>query len=486
MSPKNSVLFLLFLLFHSTPIFLCDLTEGRHVGNGRKHNNDHHGHWGRKGNNGRPKGPNPPAHSPPPSHSDDRPYSSRVFDILSFGAAGDGVTDDSKALLQAWEAACSVGSATIEIPSEFKFLIRPVTLKGPCRPDLVLKIDGVIMGPSDLSDWPHKGLLQWINLMWVHDFTIRGNGIVDGRGSHWWEEPESLFQESTYRKSKIIPDTKPTAIRFYGSQNVTVRDISIVNSPQCHLKFDGSGGIRVSNITIMSPGNSPNTDGIHLQNTNKVEITDATIGCGDDCISIQTGCSEVYIHRVNCGPGHGISLGSLGRDNSLACVNNITAKNITIQDALSGVRIKTWQGGKGWVRGVTFSDVSVSNVETPIVIDQFYCDRRSCRNSSDAVAVSDVTFNGVRGTYARQPVYLACSDARPCEGVRLTDVELSPASERHLRGLLRQPLCWNAYGETRAPLLPQGIDCLQKGGAAALLLSGASAQDSHPSDQCLP
>ncbi|CAN6453211.1 unnamed protein product [Victoria cruziana] len=458
MSPRNSFLFLLFLLHLLSPIFLSALTEARHVGHGRRHKKDHHGHLGTRGNS-RPKGGNPPAQSPP-SHSDGSPYSGRLFNIISFGAAGDGVTDDSKALLQAWEAACSLGSATIEIPSKFTFLIRPVTLKGPCQPNLVLKIDGVIMGPSELSDWPHQGLLQWINLMWVHDFTIRGNGIVDGRGSNWWEDRESLLQELSSKKSKIFPDTKPTAIRFYGSQNVTVRDISIVNSPQCHLKFDSSSGIRVSNITIMSPG--------------------------DDCISVQTGCSEVYIRRVNCGPGHGISLGSLGRDNTLACVSNITVKNITIQDALSGVRIKTWQGGKGWVRGVTFSDVRVSNVETPIVIDQFYCDRRSCRNSSDAVAISDVTFSSVRGTFARQPVYLACSDSRPCKGVRLTDVELLPAPERLLRGRLQQPLCWNAYGETQAPLLPQGIDCLQRGAAAAAFLLGPSAHDSHPLDQCLP
>lgn len=27
---------------------------------------------------------------------------------------------------------------------------------------------------------------------------------------------------------------------------------------------------------------------------------------GDDCVSIQTGCSNVHVHHINCGPGHGI------------------------------------------------------------------------------------------------------------------------------------------------------------------------------------
>ena len=51
---------------------------------------------------------------------------------------------------------------------------------------------------------------------------------------------------------------------------------------------------------------------------------------GDDCVSIQTGCSNIYIHNVNCGPGHGISIGSLGKDNTKACVSNITVRDVTI------------------------------------------------------------------------------------------------------------------------------------------------------------
>lgn len=64
---------------------------------------------------------------------------------------------------------------------------------------------------------------------------------------------------------------------------------------------------------------------------------------GDDCVSIQTGCSNVYIHNVNCGPGHGISIGGLGRDGTKACVSNITVRDIIMHNTMNGVRIKTWQ-----------------------------------------------------------------------------------------------------------------------------------------------
>ena len=70
------------------------------------------------------------------------------------------------------------------------------------------------------------------------------------------------------------------ALRFYSSYNVTVRDIKIINSPNCHLKFDNSRGVEVNNITISAPETSLNTDGIHLQNSQDVEIHHSYIGCG--------------------------------------------------------------------------------------------------------------------------------------------------------------------------------------------------------------
>jgi polygalacturonase len=67
------------------------------------------------------------------------------------------------------------------------------------------------------------------------------------------------------------------------------------------------------------------------------------IHAGDDCVSIQTGCSNVYIHNVNCGPGHGISIGGLGKDNTKAGVSNITVRDVVLHGTMTGVRIKTWQ-----------------------------------------------------------------------------------------------------------------------------------------------
>ena len=78
-------------------------------------------------------------------------------------------------------------------------------------------------------------------------------------------------------------------------------------------------------------------------NYSKMKCLNVMIYAGDDCISIQTGCSNVYIHNVNCGPGHGISIGGLGKENTKACVSNITVRDVVMHGTMTGVRIKTWQ-----------------------------------------------------------------------------------------------------------------------------------------------
>ncbi|KAE8692598.1 Detected protein of unknown function [Hibiscus syriacus] len=112
---------------------------------------------------------------------------------------------------------------------------------------------------------------------------------------------------------------------------------------------------------------------------------------------------------------HGISIGSLGKDNTKACVSNITVRDIIMHNTMNGVRIKTWQvaskqflaynfksllqGGSGNVQGVLFSNIQVSEVQLPIVIDQFYCDKRTCKNQTAAVSLSGITYERIRGTY---------------------------------------------------------------------------------------
>ncbi|KAK6117929.1 hypothetical protein DH2020_048334 [Rehmannia glutinosa] len=433
----------------------------------------------------------PPTTPPPDKGEEDNAPDSTVFDVLDFGAKGDGTTDDTKAFQTAWAAACKVEASVINVPAEYVFLVGPISFSGPyCQHNIVFQLDGTIIAPTSSSPWG-SGLFQWLEFTKLVGLTIKGSGLIDGNGAVWWQS-SPYDDDPLDDQSKIIvplngtmaqkppipinsslggkfPSIKPTALRFYGSFNVTVTGITIQNSPQCHLKFDNCIGVSVYNFSVSSPGDSPNTDGIHLQNSKDVLIRSSTLACGDDCVSIQTGCTNVYIHNVNCGPGHGISIGGLGKDNTKACVSNITVRDIIMHNTMNGVRIKTWQGGSGSVQGVQFSNIQVSEVQLPIVIDQYYCDKTKCKNQTSAVSLSGINYENIRGTYTVKPVHFACSDNMPCTDVTLTNIQLKPQQEGY--HMYNDPFCWQTFGQLYTPTVPP-VECLQLGKPSSNKIQG--------------
>jgi len=64
------------------------------------------------------------------------------------------------------------------------------------------------------------------------------------------------------------------------SSNLEVSGLKIQNSPQFHMKFDGCEGVLIKKLSISSPKLSPNTDGIHIENTKAVGIYDSFISNG--------------------------------------------------------------------------------------------------------------------------------------------------------------------------------------------------------------
>ncbi|KAL8104501.1 hypothetical protein AgCh_028646 [Apium graveolens] len=92
------------------------------------------------------------------------------------------------------------------------------------------------------------------------------------------------------------------------------------------------------------------------------------------------GTTDLWIEKVVCGPGHGISIGSLGKDRKEQGVENVTVKTVTFSGTQNGARIKTWgRPSSGFARNILFQHLTMNNVQNPLVIDQNYCPhKRDC------------------------------------------------------------------------------------------------------------
>ncbi|XVE76657.1 hypothetical protein DITRI_Ditri12bG0191500 [Diplodiscus trichospermus] len=372
------------------------------------------------------------------------PLTYTTYSVLNYGAKPIANFDSTQAFLAAWTSACgSPKPATIYVPPG-RFLLRNVVFRGQCKNNaIVFRIDGTLVAPSD---YKVIGSADWLIFEHVNGVSIYG-GILDGQGAGLW----------TCKRSGRGCPSGATSLGFSNSRNIVIRGLTSLNSQMFHIVINGCNNVKVEGIRVSASGNSPNTDGIHVQSSSGVTIRNSRIGTGDDCISVGPGTNNLWIENVACGPGHGISIGSLGKELEEAGVQNVTVKTVTFTGTQNGLRIKSWgRPSTGFARNILFQHAVMTDVQNPIVIDQHYCpDEKNCPGKVSGVKISEVTYQDILGTSATEvAVKLDCSSKYPCTDIRLEDVKLT------YRNKPAEASCSNADGTASGFIQPSTSNCL--------------------------
>ncbi|CAM0877100.1 unnamed protein product [Alopecurus aequalis] len=358
----------------------------------------------------------PPSSATAPTSSTEK----TVFNLDNYGARGDGEHDDTQALAKAWNVACSSSRpAELLIPKGKSYLLKSTTLSGPCKSTIVFMVKGTLVAPPSRSERSEDNIRHWIMFQGISDLTVTGGGSINSNGEIWWK--------NSCKINDVLPCTQaPTALTFHLCDNLKVENLNILNSQQIHVSIEDCTNVRLASLSISAPGTSPNTDGIHITLSKDVQVRDCVIKTGDDCMSIEDGTHNLHVTKVVCGPGHGISIGSLGDDNSKAEVSGITIDSVQLYGTTNGSRIKTWQGGSGYAKDIIFQNIIMDNVQNPIIIDQEYCDSaKPCENQESAVEISNIVFKNIRGTTtSKDAIKLSCSKNAPCSDIALGNIEL--------------------------------------------------------------
>ncbi len=315
--------------------------------------------------------------------------------VRDFGALGDGAADDTAALQTAIGCLPPGGRLyfppgtyrtlplllkshmTLELAEGAVLLGDPERERYPVVPGTAPDLDG---GP-DVHFGGFEGLAKpmyqaLLTAQYAEDVTIVGPGTVDGnaQNSDFW----TRFRE--------FPTARPRLMFFNRCRDVTLHGVHACNSPSWQLHPYYSENVSFYDVSVAAPKNSPNTDALDPESCDRVNIVGCRFTVGDDCIAIKSGKIELgstlnrpanrHVIR-NCLMEYGHGAVVLGSEIG-AGVRELSVSQCFFRGTDRGLRIKTRRGrGKNCViDGVSFENIRMDGVLTPIAVNMWYncCD----------------------------------------------------------------------------------------------------------------
>ncbi len=335
----------------------------------------------------------------------------KIFDVSKFGARGDGTHLDTAAIQKALDA-CGGTGGMVKFPAG-TYLSQPLTLR--TKSTLQLDAGATLKATDEPKDYlpedvawddilngSKKGpLTPFINGKDLTDIVIHGQGTIDGSGAKWW-----IPAEAARRKEPGYTLPRPNLIVLTRVKHLEVAGVTLKNSPKFHLVPDNCQDVLIAGVTILAPEHAANTDAIDPSSCRNVLITNCTLAVGDDNVAIKAGkkiagrafaCEDITVAGCTFLHGHGMSIGS----ETDGGVRNVVVKNCTFQDTENGLRIKSQRGKGGLVENVSYSDITMTNVDPAITFTCCYLNN----SAKDAVQSTPPKDAGTPSAGEKIPVY---------------------------------------------------------------------------------
>lgn len=320
-----------------------------------------------------------------------------TLNVRDFGAKGDGIQDDT----------LFIQSAVMACPKDSRVLVpagtyRIVSLFLKDNVKIELEKGAVLSADTDRSRFPVlKGMIKsfdgkdeynlgtWegdplpmfsavVTGINIENAVIYGRGVIEGNAGfgeeNWWYDPKKM--KTAFR---------PRMIFLERCKHVVIQGLTLRNSPSWNIHPYFSEHLKFLDLRVLSPKDSPNTDGLDPESCRDVEITGICFSVGDDCIAVKSGkiymgttykrpSEDIVVSRCCMRDGHGsVTIGS----EMAGGVKNLTVRDCVFRHTDRGLRIKTRRGrGKNAVvDGILFERIHMDQVKTPFVINSFYyCD----------------------------------------------------------------------------------------------------------------
>lgn len=386
-------------------------------------------------------------------------------DVRKYGAVGDGVTLNTKAIQAAIDDCSAHGGGQV-ILAEGTYLSGRIDMKSGV--DLHIERDAVLLGSTNVDDFPEVVTDFWdteyaprfnkrcfIYAENCEDIAITGRGAIDCQGRAYVrpmteEEIRNRPNMSYLRLPMPLPegsapldesttmvgaaphplDPRSTSlaparvVMFMGCRNLLVEDVTMRNQPAgWSYWISGCFNVHFHRAQIRAQVDMPNNDGIHINCCQDVTISDCNISTGDDCIVIRAYsapmkknmvCEKVAVTNCNL-TSHACAV-RVGWIND-GVIRNCTLSNLNITESFSGLcitlpgnpdpRRMSDQGNEAThIENISFSNITIDrNYGVPALIN--IAENNLCE------CVRNVYFDNIHALTTQMPRITGRADCRP-------------------------------------------------------------------------
>lgn len=375
------------------------------------------------------------------------PCAAADYNVDDFGALGDGLTDDAKAIQKAIDTCNAKGGGSVVFVSGKTYLSGPLHLKSSV--DLHLQPNSVLLANPDERVYTESAFrdnrgegMMWISGKDLRNISISGTGRIDGNGVAFMG---GELDDSYELKPVTDFDPRPHVLTLINVTNVKISDVTIANSAYWTVHLVGCHDVAISDISLLNNLKIRNGDGIDIDHSRKVRIYNCYIESGDDCICLKNRrefeeygpCRDIVV--TNCVMTSRSCAVKIGSEN-MDSISHVLFDNCIITDSNRGIGIQNRD--EGTVTDVVFSNMIVdchlfSDVwwgkSEPIYVTSY---PRAVGNHKDAGwrfpkgavkgecgEVSRIRFHNISST-SENGIFLGCDVPGKVKDIIIDDVNL--------------------------------------------------------------
>lgn len=315
-------------------------------------------------------------------------FPNSTFSVSSYGAKGDGSTDNTAAFQKAITAANAAGGGQVVVPSG-TYVTGAIYLKS--NVNLHLDSGVTLMFSGDATKYPlvltrYEGIecMNHSPMIYAHGETniaLTGSGILDASNTSSWNKGsnragvlEPLVSKPPSQRN-VAGKLRSTFVEPYSCTNVLIQGVTLRKSIFWQLHPTLSKNVTIDGVTTNTSGS--NTDGCDPECCDHVVIKNSTLRAGDDNIAIKSG-RDTDGRRINVptqnvviwnnkfeGPWGAITLGSelTGGIRNVYAYSNSTVGSGT--RFVHYVKSNTLRGG--FVRNINIDTFNGSSLSHEVV-----------------------------------------------------------------------------------------------------------------------